>query len=852
MINIRKFINSSLKTSNDIFNDVNLPLNKRVGFINGTTPIVPIYFYRYIGVDDNEIKYYKQLNELDEALSNFKDLYLKFIDNIPLKHNPLLIDKVQFVWDRCNIEPFDHAKIEALITLFKGNGSLPVVNSSLISSSIEESLSYTLNLYSKKEPHLNTTKIKNFTLKLLSWINDFVPSLVKSFNIKGKNGQDIINPKIVYFGDVKKHEVYFLIFLSRLGCDVLYINPLNHGDFSSIDKEGHYSRIFEFSTKAPLKIDKLPKIVENSEPSKINVAALGARYTNPLSNTHINTMSTAGVALKTTPQQLFDINKYKNSISPVYKTSTDIIKDFSLPLTQRSGFVGRPMPLIPVYFYRYIGIKESSEEYYNDLYKLDKQLSTYGALYMKITSDLPVEVSTELVSKTSQIWRTVPQNKDALMQLLVESDAFPNLREDIINSSIIKSFSIVLELYFEKEPGLNPAKLKNFILKLLMWIYKYVPNLFKKFDYLKASNGDIYNPKVLYYGHIKKHEAYFLIFLSLLGCDILYVNSKEDTTFLEIDTDCKFTKLIELPEITELKEFPKEEIILRHETAAFRASREIGSVLYNEDDGLYRPWQFESYKTYPLTLKTTYDELRILWREEARMRPGFKIENGTVYIPNVFAKISGVHRDLNEYWSEFKEFKDVDNAMLVSKIPYVSSNYSRYDLYSLEFCFKNGLVDKENLLKHRLYKFSYLKTPLQNGIIDKINQLLNMPMFKNSLDTEFRLKILLNVLSLDPQVLELIQRFDYPFKIPKLLIYHNDREIFSEDDSIVLAFLNLMGFDIAIFTPTGYNNIEQRIYENYYDIHKLEEVNFDLQIPNLNFIRKNKDKTNSFWSNLFK
>jgi hypothetical protein len=852
MINIRKFINSSLKTSNDIFSDVTLPLNKRVGFINGTAPIVPIYFYRYIGIDSTENEYYKQLNELDKALSLLKYLYLKFIDTIPLKHNSFLIDKVQFVWDRCNLEPFNNAKIESLITLFRGNGSLPEVKNSLLNSSIDESFSYTLSLYSKKEPSLNITKIKNFTLKLLSWINDFIPSLVKSFNIKGENGQDIINPKVIYFGDIKKHEIYFLIFLSRLGCDVLYINPLNHGDFLSIDKEGHYSKVLEFSSKIALKIDNLPKITHSEQLSKSNISGSVVSSINHTSNANLSNAGTTGVVKNAMPKQLFNIDKYKNSISPVYKTTINIIKDLPSPLTQRSGFVGKPMPLIPVYFYRYIGIKENSEEYYNELYKIDTQLSAHGTLYMKITSDLPVEANAELVSKTSQIWRTVPHDKATLMQLLVECDAFPNLKEDIINSSTVKNFSLILELYLEKEPAINTAKLKNFILKLLMWVYKYIPNLFKKFDYLKASTGEIYNPKILYYGDIKKHEAYFLIFLSLMGCDILYVNTKEDRTFSDIDKKEKFTKIIQLPEIAELKEFPKEEIILRHETAAFRASREIGSVIYNDDDGLYRPWQFESYKTYPLTLKTTYDELRILWREEARMRPGFKIENGTVYIPNLFAKISGVHKDLSVYWSEFKEFNDLDNIMLITKIPYVSTNYSRYDLYSLEYCFKDGLVDKESLFKNRLYRFSYLKTPLQNGIIDKINQLLSIPMFKNTVDTEFRLKILLNILSLDAQVLELIQKFDYPFKIPKLLIYHNDKEIFSEDDSIVLSFLNLIGFDIAIFTPTGYNNIEQRLLENYYDTHKLEDVKFELQLPTANTIRKNKDKANSFWSNLFK
>ncbi len=818
MINIRKFINSSLKTSNDIFNDVLLPLNRRIGFINGTTPIVPIYFYRYVGID-NEEEYYHRLNKLDKDLSNLNDLYLNFIGNIPLKHNPSLIDKIQYVWDRCNLELFNQSKIESLITLFKGNASLPELKNSLLNSSMEESLIYTLNLYSKKEPHLNSTKIKNFTLKLLSWINEFIPSLLQSFDIKGEKNKDIINPKVVYLGDIKKHEVYFLIFLSRLGCDVIYINSLNHGDFPLIDENGHYSKILELSNKSNLIIDRLPKPGDTNK-----------------------------IDLVTVPKELFNIDKYKNSITPVYKVSTNIFKDFTLPLTTRSGFVGKPMPLIPVYFYRYIGIKDNYDEYFNDLYKIDVQLSSYGSLYMKITRDLPVEANIELVNKTSQLWKTSVLDRATLMQHLIECDAFPNLREDIINSSLIKSFNIILELYMSKEFDINTAKLKNFILKLLMWTYKYVPNLFKKFDYLKTSTAKVYNPKILYYGDIKKHEAYFLIFLSLLGCDILYVHSKEDKTFSVIDKECKFTNLIELDEITELKEFPKEEIIIRHETTAFRASREISSVIYNTEDGLYRPWQFESYKTYPLTLKTTYDELRILWKEEARMRPGFKIENGVVYIPNLFAKISGVHNDLNTYWNEFKEFKDIHNIMFIHKVPFTNSNYSRYDLYSLEYCFKEGLINKEALFKNKLYKFSYLKTPLQDGIIDKINQLIKLPMFTNPINTDFKLKILMSILSIDSELLELIQKFDYPFKIPKLLIYDNNKEIFSEEDSIIIAFLNLMGFDIAIFTPTGYNNIEQRIPETYYDTHKLEDVNFNLNIPNLNSIRKNKDKTNSFWS----
>ncbi|WP_338079446.1 YceG family protein [Clostridium haemolyticum] len=121
-------------------------------------------------------------------------------------------------------------------------------------------------------------------------------------------------------------------------------------------------------------------------------------------------------------------------------------------------------------------------------------------------------------------------------------------------------------------------------------------------------------------------------------------------------------------------------------------------------------------------------------------------------------------------------------------IPYIKDSYSRYDLYSLDYCFKDGLVNKENLLNHRLYKFSYLKTSLQNAIIDKINLLLKLQIFNTPINVDFRLKILITILNLNNSILELIQKFDYPFEIPKILIYHNNNNLPSTEDSIIFSF----------------------------------------------------------------
>ncbi|WMJ79913.1 YceG family protein [Clostridium sp. MB40-C1] len=868
MISIRKFINPSLQNSCNIFNDIFIPVNRRIGFMNGPSPIMPIYFYRCIGIKEDEKEYYDCLNKLDKKLANLNELNFKFIDSIPFKTNVELMNKVQSMWANNELKSISSAETESLIKLLKVYKIIPSVNELLLNSSIEEGINYILRLYLKKEANLNLTKVKNFILKLITWINDFVPILVNKFDVK--NTQDIINPKVIYYGDIKKHEVLFLIFLSRIGCDVLYINSPSDGDFSIIDKEGNYSKIMTFPKNQPF---DTKRILEDSSTNKsLNISSnlngdlknssTDAKTSNINTNninTRINTKTVNinnNLARSQENKVDFHLDDYTQAINSTIKDSNDILKEFTDSLNNRGGFIGKPLPIIPVYFYRYIGISENKDEYYNSLYRLDKKLESLGDLYLKFTSDIPIESNTELIKRTNSVWNSLnnfdKSKKDILMGLLVKAEAFPDLREKIIISSIVKSFNSILELYINNEVNINGGRVKNFCLKILMWIHKYLPDLFKKFDYLKNSTGEIYNPKILYYGYIKKHEAYFLMFLAKMGCDIIYINSYSDEIFSEIDREAVYTKSVVLPDKEQLKDFPKEEIMIREETTAFKASREIANVIYNDEDGLYKPWQFEEYGIYPVTLKTTYDELKILWKEEARMRPSFKIENKTVYIPNLFAKISGTNKDINLYWQDFCKFKDSENVFFIPDIPYIKREYSRYNLYSLEYCFgQDKLIDKESLFKNKLYKFSYLKTALQDTIVDKINQLLKLSPFKHAIDTEFRLKILMTVLNMDTNILELIQKFDYPFSIPKLVIYDNDKDIFSDEDTIILAFLNLMGFDIVIFTPTGYNNIEQKIDDKYYDTHKLEDIKFDLQVPN-NFKGIRKNKQGSFWSNLFR
>jgi len=101
-------------------------------------------------------------------------------------------------------------------------------------------------------------------------------------------------------------------------------------------------------------------------------------------------------------------------------------------------------------------------------------------------------------------------------------------------------------------------------------------------------------------------------------------------------------------------------------------------------------------------------------------------------------------------------------------------------------------------------------------------------------------------------ILKLIQAFDYPYSVPKIVTFDSTENVYSKEDIITLALLNLMGIDVIIFTPSGYDNIEHGIKEEFIDFHNLENMAFDLKYPKkINRLvkgkRRNENNGNFGW-----
>ena len=75
----------------------------------------------------------------------------------------------------------------------------------------------------------------------------------------------------------------------------------------------------------------------------------------------------------------------------------DIISSLKTEIYKRSKFqYNSNVVNIPKYFYRFIGIKNNEKDYYENLYKLDKELKKIGPCYMRFSEGLDKDISIRL------------------------------------------------------------------------------------------------------------------------------------------------------------------------------------------------------------------------------------------------------------------------------------------------------------------------------------------------------------------------------------------------------------------------------------------------------------------------
>ena len=609
------------------------------------------------------------------------------------------------------------------------------------------------------------------------------------YNIMERLGNDEV-PKIIFWGNVNFSELSTLKILSNAGADIILVQPGGDSKYMTIDPKSEYSIDLGMGSESfPAGFD-LQWLLKQHEEDK--------------------------------SKRLLYSNKANAKADTNAWLSGDLFED--LKNTRR----GENTSFFYNMFARINGC-DNRNTYVNNLYLLYQDLKKANRSIKVINN----KITNPSVDEISKIKRGNYANENQLIMDLkkninLKSNTFIDVARDAFVDTMIETGKLM---------NMDLNKMMNKGIYILCWFQRYIPDL--------LGNTDIHSPApiLIYFGNVETDtESLFLNMVAKLPIDVIIFNPEKKGDKLTGERLYE----VHFEETLKVNEYPTDGNNLSMGTMAYNAERDLDTMMYS-DTGMYRDMQFS--KANIIKLSTTYEEINIYWKQEARFRPNFSTVDDIVNIPVMFAKISGVaNSDTNTYFQNIKD--------LLTDTTLIYKNENIYDrnctvAAGVPSFFKNGRLDREGIKHSQIYKYDYLRAETQEYILDKLSELLRRKTIAGTGQNGTEYKIITIVLDLPKEILRFIQSFDFTKCPPKLIIVNTTETVISLEDSIIVAFLNLIGFDIVFFIPTGYDNVNKYFNNQIMEEHIIGNYLYDIAIPDFNRLRSVKEKKKSFFSRLF-
>lgn len=580
-------------------------------------------------------------------------------------------------------------------------------------------------------------------------------------------------PKILYEGEISRYELLLISILSGAGCDVVLLQYQGDAVYQKLDPYAQYSDelCMEGLGAFPPGFC-LKKLREDMQQSANRERLYGQK---PQRTNRTNTWISGTIF-------------------------NDILCDAILRGTDANAFFNC--------YYRMNGVEDKAY-YASELYQFRMELKNLGRRLVLVNGSIPKPMPDEI----AKIRRSQYGTREQLVQDLGSNIQYPANLE--LQKIMKKAFVDVL---FMEEGDLN--KLMNRAVYLLCWLRRYQHELFANW---KA-------PEISCFIHMggckNENEAMFLRFLARLPVDVLILAP-------DLYERCclKDPLLREVSHVNSMKleKFPDENTQIRIGTAGFHAEREMEMML-GQGSASYGSAQCN--KANSVNLQTMYEEIWVLWDQELKYRPGFSTINGVANIPVLFARISGVKNgDVKAYWLEIKKLMTEDTVVITS-VPYMKASDANPVKNVATHFYQNGTLLRERIKNHASYPYGYLREDIQEHILDKLELMIAQNVIRGTKENGVVYTIISTVLNMGKDILRLLQRFDFEGKNPKLLFINTRESTASLEDSILTAFLNMVGFDILFFVPTGYQVVEKNFTRPLVEEYREGEYMYDLPLPN--------------------
>ncbi len=633
----------------------------------------------------------------------------------------------------------------------------------------------------------NENMLKNAYIKFMCWL------YYKFERIVSQLGNNEV-PKILYEAEISNYELMLISILSNAGCDVVLLQYKGDESYLKLDPRSEVSDALSINGMGDF-------------PDGYSLKNVQKDIRESLDN-----------------QRLYGILPSAVNCTNAWIKGRKVLDDLRTPIALR----GNDNRFFYNCFCRINGV-EDKLTYINELYQLNLEIKNNKRNIVIVNGEIPVPTMEEISAVQR---KNAYQRQDQMM-----IDLSNNVRQatNIEVQRLINKAFIDVMLEESKIEGMNLNKLTNKGVYLICWIKRYVLKLLANWKY----------PEVgcfIHFGGCRnENENLFLKLLARLPIDVLILvpNLNENCTLTDpMLFEQNYTCSLNVPK------FPSEITDMHVGTSAYHAERELDTLMY-QDTGIYRNQQYA--KANAITLKTMYEEIPILWKEEVKYRPNFSTTEGVVNIPVIFSKVSGVKNgDINGYWNSIRELMQ-EEAFLITNAPYIQDNAPNpLKGLATEF-YKNGKLQRNKIKNHKDYPYAFLREEVQEHILDKLQLLIEQKIIKGTFENGTEYTIIGTILNLSKDMIRILQKFDFTKKNPKLVYVNVGEKMISLEDSIVVAFLNMVGFDIVFFVPTGYQNIEKYFNIKPFEEHQIGEYVYDLQIPNL---RLPPTKKSSSWRDI--
>ncbi|WP_283153115.1 YceG family protein [Guptibacillus hwajinpoensis] len=505
------------------------------------------------------------------------------------------------------------------------------------------------------------------------------------------------------------------------------------------------------------------------------------------------------------------------------------------PFPERTPYENGNELLITQIVGRFLGSYYDENEYFLQLHELSN--SNY---FHVLSEELNKVISPERLQAIQSI-HSINQKENGLsanrfVAFLEGAKLIPSHKNPALHRHMRKSLISILEL-FEKQHngGFSHPEFRRVLVDLMKWTWNHLA------PWLEDVEFEIKMPGIVWYGEASTSQQYFLLYLVQLGCDVLYFHPEGVDSFDELDPDGELMEKRKLPTTVAIEPFPIEKPE-RRSTVAYRATKEMDTVLHHEGSQLFKPWQLRNYSPKSVTLKTTYDELFLIAKEKAFIRPNFKVEDGTVHIPSLFAKIMGVSENKKEYWNRLQDISEAKSTTMIRQFPFTQETRANQKFHYQHTMNREGMLDPELMMQGNWWQYKHLPNETQKAIGQAISRMCANPKLLpegNETEEDIKLYLFSQTTKIPEEFVHLMQTFDYSQEVPKVVLYNTEMNgTLSRSDAAVLHLLNEFGIDIILYNPPGHQCIERYLDSNQFDTHWLEEMAFRQDFKEPSVFRK--------------